>query len=433
MWFTVKALALREILNYVPQFRGGIFVISIDSALFDSETFSNLFLDIAALRSLNIKVILVHGMLAQVFQLGGELGAEPSPDPEATGVTDEKAMFWTSLASGKNSLNILKGLVDNNLRGAITNVLTAHPQGIIGGVDQQYTGKVERVDAEFLKRLLEDDIIPIVASVGFDGNGNMFRVKNNDVALEIAKAVCATKLIFLTMSDGVLREGKLVTQMSVAEAEEHLQQHQKTMSRILLSKTKQAIKACRSGVNRAHILNGTQDGVLIEEIFSNGGVGTMIYTDEYTSIRKAKKNDLRALMALIQESVTTEELAKRSQKDILKMLDHFYVFEIDGNIVGCVAIEVLREKPKVAEMTCLAVSEVHANHGIGHKLMSYAEERAREMGIKKLLALSTQAFNYLKKKGEFKEGNVDLLPPERLEKYKQIGRNSKILFKDLAG
>jgi amino-acid N-acetyltransferase len=77
------------------------------------------------------------------------------------------------------------------------------------------------------------------------------------------------------------------------------------------------------------------------------------------------------------------------------------------------------------------VSESHQNQGIGHKLMQYIESLAREQSIKRLFALSTQAFNYFQQKGSFKEGDSAILPPARKTRYDQSGRRSKILFKDL--
>ena len=87
---------------------------------------------------------------------------------------------------------------------------------------------------------------------------------------------------------------------------------------------------------------------------------------------------------------------------------------------------------KTAEMACLFVAPGHENTGIGRKLMLYAENRAKELGMKRLLALSTQAFNYLQSKGGFMEGAVEMLPGERKSTYEASGRNSKILCKDLS-
>ena len=99
--------------------------------------------------------------------------------------------------------------------------------------------------------------------------------------------------------------------------------------------------------------------------------------------------------------------------------------------MGCVALHVYPER-KQGELACLYVSEAHENEGIGRKLIQFVENRARELGLRELLALSTQAFTYFQSKAGFAEGTADDLPPARREKYDQSGRNSKVLVKKLA-
>jgi len=83
------------------------------------------------------------------------------------------------------------------------------------------------------------------------------------------------------------------------------------------------------------------------------------------------------------------------------------------------------------ELACLYVSASHENQGIGRKLIQFVENKAREQGVRELLALSTQAFTYFQSKGGFVEGTPDDLPPPRREKYAQSGRHSKVLVKRL--
>ena len=113
-------------------------------------------------------------------------------------------------------------------------------------------------------------------------------------------------------------------------------------------------------------------------------------------------------------------------------MDDFFVFEIDRNVVGCAGLR-MYESPDgpLAELECLFVAEAYENQGIGAKLMLYIENRARERGARRLMALSTQAFNYFQHMGGFKEGDPGLLPTERRKVYDQSGRHSKVLYKDL--
>ena len=184
------------------------------------------------------------------------------------------------------------------------------------------------------------------------------------------------------------------------------------------------------GVPRVHIINGTLDEGLLGEVFSNHGLGTLIYANEYEDIRPAKKKDVRAIQSLIQLGIEADELLKRSRAMIEKSLGDYFIFEIDKNPIACVALHVYPEQNR-GELACLYVSSLHENQGIGRKLIQFVENRARQLGLSELLALSTQAFTYFQSKGGFVEGVPDDLPPGRREKYEQSGRNSKILVKHL--
>jgi amino-acid N-acetyltransferase len=156
----------------------------------------------------------------------------------------------------------------------------------------------------------------------------------------------------------------------------------------------------------------------------------MIYANEYQAVRRALKKDVRAIRNLIRESVEQEEIIKRTRQDLLSQIADYYVFQIDGNIVGCVALHV-QPGGETAELACLSVSGAHENSGIGQKLMLFAEDAAKQRGIKKIFLLSTRAFNYFQQKGGYKEGSPNDLPIARREKYELSGRNSKVLIKTL--
>ena len=133
---------------------------------------------------------------------------------------------------------------------------------------------------------------------------------------------------------------------------------------------------------------------------------------------------------LTRQAVEADELVRRTKGMIERNLGDYYIFEIDRNPVACVALHVYPEQNQ-GELACLYVSSSHENEGIGRKLIQFVENRARELGLRELLALSTQAFTYFQSKGGFVEGTPDDLPPERRERYEQSGRNSKVLVKKL--
>ena len=425
----MKLTDLRGILQYIPQFREKTFILSIDGAIVTSENFANLLLDVAVLRSLNIRVVLVHGASAQIKALAEERKTTPS-DLEGTGITDAATLQLALTAANRLTHEILEGLSANDLRAASTNAIIAHPMGIIQGVDHLFTGKVERVDTELIQTLLSQGIVPVVPPLGFDGDGKTYRVNSDGVAVAIAEALKATKLIFITTQDGIFRQGRLIRQILVADLDEILANHKQEIVPEMVSKAVHASAACRAGVQRVHIINGRVDEGLLAEVFSNEGIGTLVYANEYQQIRRAFKKDVRHILMLTKDSVATDELIKRTRSSIEKTINDYYLFEIDRNPVACVALHLYPEHSK-GELACLYVNPSHENQGIGRKLIQFVENKSRELNLQELLTLSTQAFTYFQSKGGFTEGSPDDLPPVRREKYDASGRNSKVLVKKL--
>ena len=426
----MKPTDLRGILQYIPRFRERTFIISVDGAIVTSENFSNILLDVAVLRSLNIRVLLVHGAGAQIRSLALEQGTTAS-DIDGAGVTDANTLQLALTAANRLTHEILEGLAANDLRAVSTNAVIAHPLGIIQGVNHLFTGKVERVDTEMLTALLTQGIIPVVPPLGFDGDGRTYRVNSDAVASALADALHATKLIFITTHDGLTRNGELVRELGVADLDDLIGQAKNEMPLELRSKAIHASSACKHGVPRVHIINGQVDEGLLAEVFSNEGIGTLIYANEYQQIRRALKKDVRSILQLTKSSVDTAELMKRTRVDIQQHLQDYYLFEIDKNPVACVALHIYPDTHQ-GELACLFVKPSHENQGIGRKLIQFVESKAREIGIDELLTLSTQAFTYFQSKGGFMEGTPDRLPPARREKYELSGRNSKVLYKRLA-
>lgn len=425
----MKLTDLRGILQYIPRFRERAFIISVDGAIVTDENFANILLDVAVLRSLNIRVVLVHGAAAQIRALAEERGITPS-NLDGGGVTDAETLKLALTAANRLTHEILEGLSANDLRAACTNAIIAHPMGIIQGVDHLFTGKVERVDVELLQTLLHQGIIPVVPPLGFDGDGKTYRVNSDAVAVAVADALKATKLIYITIQDGLVRQGQLIRQMLVGDLAEILSHRKTELAPEAVSKAFHAAAACKAGVPRVHIINGRVDEGLLAEVFSNEGIGTLIYANEYQQVRRAMKKDVRNILMLIKSSVDSEELVKRTRVTIEKQLNDYYIFEIDRNPVACVALHTYPET-RQGELACLYVAPSHENQGIGRKLIGFVEDKARELGLEELITLSTQTFTYFQSKGGFSEGTPADLPLGRREKYDQSGRNSKVLLKKL--
>jgi amino-acid N-acetyltransferase len=425
----VKLTDLRGILQYIPQFREKTFILAIDGAIVTHENFATLLLDVALLWSLNIRIVLVHGASAQIKALAEQSHVTAS-DFDGTGITDAPTLSLALTAANRLTHEILEGLSANDLRAATTNVIIAHPMGIIQGVDRLFTGKVERVDVELLQSLLAQGVVPVLPPLGFDGDGKTYRVNSDGVAVAVAEALKAIKLIFITSQDGLICDGRPIRHMQVQDLERIRQRSSSGFAPSMLSKAQHAAAACKAGVARVHIIDGQDEEGLLTEVFSNESSGTLIYANEHRHIRPAKKKDVQRIQQLTEEAVEADELVKRTKATIEKSLADFSIFEIDKNPVACVALHVYPEENK-GELACLCVSSSHENQGIGRKLIQYVENKARESGLEALLALSTQAFTYFQFKGGFVEGSPDDLPPNRRERYEQSGRNSKVLVKKL--
>jgi len=425
----VKPTDLRGILQYIPRFREKTFILAFDGAIVTDENFANILLDVAVLRSLNIRVVLVHGAAAQIKVLADEQKIKSS-NLDGAGITDAATLKLALTAANRLTHEMLEGLAANDLRAACTNAIIAHPLGIIQGVDHLFTGKVERVDVELLQTLLAQGVVPVVPPLGFDGDGKTYRVNSDAVAVAVADALKAVKLIYITTTDGLFCQGKLIRQMIVGELSALLEKNKCEFTPETESKAIHAAAACRAGVQRVHVINGRVDEGLLAEVFSNEGIGTLIYANEYQQVRPAKKKDVRAIQLLTAKAVQSDELVRRTRTIIEKSLADYYIFEIDKNPVACVALHVYSEQKK-GELACLYVNESHENQGIGRKLIQFVESKARELALDELITLSTQAFTYFQSKGGFVEGTPDHLPPARREKYDQSGRNSKVLVKKL--
>jgi amino-acid N-acetyltransferase len=425
----MKPTDLRGILHYIPQFRDRVFIIAVDGAIVSDENFGNLLLDVAVLRSLNIHIVLVHGAGHQIKQMSEQLN-QPYSSWDGTGITDAATLRLAIMASSQVTHEILEGLSLNNIRAAQTNAVEAVPLGIIKGVDYQHTGKVHQVDVEMLRTLLEKGIVPVVPPVGFDGNGHTYRLNSDAVAVELAQALRAVKLMYLSTRNGLEVDGKFVSQIPVQELEQLLKTNPGRIQPESLSKAQHALLACQSGVTRVHIINGEINEGLLAEIFSSEGIGTLIYANEYQAIRHAQRKDIRHIMALLKPYVAGEKLVKRTRSSIEKRIGDFYVFEIDNIIVGVGGLRLYPEYNK-AELESLMVHPAHEKRGIGTKLVQFIEAQAREQGYPQMFCLSTQSFTFFQHKFGYSEGTPDDLPPSRRERYEQSGRKSKILVKNL--
>ena len=425
---TIKPTDLRGILKYVPRFQGQIFVIAIDGSIVADDNFGNLLVDVAVLRSLAIKVVIVHGISHQIKELAVARNITIT-NSDGTGVTDAATLDLAIRASSRVSHALVEGLTQNALKCATTNAVRALPTGILKGIDQQFTGKVERIDKDFLTELIDRQVVPVVSPIAFGPDGKSLRVNSDLLAAELAEALHATKIVYLTPAPGLEIDGDIRREISVDALQKILSEQPERINELSRSKAVHAIKAIETGTPRVHVLDGRIFDGLLNEIFSNEGVGSLVYSNDYAQIRKARKSDVRMIYNLTRAAVRREELLFRSQQAIEKNIDQFFVFEIDENIIACVTLYFYPDRPQLAEVGSLYVMPFYHNRGIGKKMVDYACMVAKERGATTVLALSTQSFGFFTNVLGFEESTKDILPEARLKSYAESGRNAKVLVK----
>jgi len=428
---TIKPTDLRGILQYVPRFQGQIFVIAIDGSIVADENFGNLLVDIAVLRSLGIKIVLVHGIGHQLQELSVLRGI-PISNNDGTGVTDAATLDLSIRASSRVAHLILEGLTGSSLKAAITNAVRVVPVGILKGIDQQLTGKVDRIDRDLLTMLIERQVVPLISPVAFGPDGKSLRVNSDLLAAETAQALQATKIIYLAPTPGLEIEGNVRHEISVEALRTLLSEHPEQIAETSRSKATHAVRAIESGTARVHVVDGRVFDGLLNEIFSNEGVGSLVYGNDYQQIRKATRRDARLLYNLTRNAVRREELIHRTQQAIEKNIDHFFVFEVDEAVIACVTLMFYPDQPETAEIGSLYVLPFYHNRGIGKKMVEYACLQAKERGAKRVIALSTQSFGFFSNVCGFEESTKEILPEARLKQYDENGRNARVLTRNIA-
>ena len=188
---------------------------------------------------------------------------------------------------------------------------------------------------------------------------------NSDaVALAAAEALKATKLMFITTYDGIRVGDRVIRQMPVSDLESVLAMQRSDVHPDTLSKAIHAAAACKAGVPRVHVINGAVEEGLLAEVFTNEGVGTLIYGNNYQQIRSAREGRPRHRAAHPQLH-RKDELAPRSRATIEKHLGDYYIFEMDKNPIACVALHTYPDenKEKLACLTCGRRTRTRASAG----------------------------------------------------------------------
>ena len=428
----------RSVAPYVNAFRGKTFVIALSGDVVADGKFIELVHDLNLLASLGIRLVLVHGARPQIESRLDEskLSFKSVKDLH---VTDPATLKCIKESVGRVHIEIeallSMGLPNSpmanaSIRVSCGNFVTACPIGVIDGVDLMYTGKVRKINSAAIHSHLDTGEVILISPLGYSPTGEIFNLTLENVATEVAIALNAEKLIFL-IDDIDKKTETLPRELTVAQGEAILKKcNDKTtnysaeIKRYLPS----AINACQLGVARTHLINRHIDGVILQELFTHDGVGSMISHEPLQTLRKAQIEDIRSILRLIEPLEENGTLVRRHRELLEIEIDRFCVSEHDGMIIGCAALYPF-PKENACELACLAVSPNYRNAGHGNALLKHIEANAIAQDSKKLFVLTTSATHWFIEHG-FNEITTDELPNTKQELY-NYQRRSKALMKEL--
>ncbi|XP_062101793.1 probable amino-acid acetyltransferase NAGS2, chloroplastic isoform X1 [Humulus lupulus] len=195
-----------------------------------------------------------------------------------------------------------------------------------------------------------------------------------------------------------------------------------------LSELAAAAFVCRGGVQRVHLLDGTKGGVLLLELFTRDGMGTMVASDLYEGTRMARVTDLSGIREIIEPLEASGTLVRRTDEELLATLDSFVVVEREGQIIACAALFPFLEE-KCGEVAAIAVSPKCRGEGQGDKLLDYIEKKASSIGLENLFLLTTRTADWFVRRG-FSECSIESIPEKRRQRI-NLSRRSKYYMKKL--
>ena len=427
----------RHISPYIHAHRGKTFVIMIPGDCIDQQNVTNIISDIATLHSLGIHIVVVHGARVQIDRQLKD-AALRSKFHQGSRITERDHLSHVLKAVGETRFQLealfSSGLPDSPMAGAKIkirsgNFITAKPQGIIDGIDHQMTGKVRSVDSQAILEIVQRDTLPLLSPLGYSITGEVFNLSFAEVGVSVASAIQADKVLIFN-DDGPIydKDGLLYRQLTLAQCESFLrkqQQHDPANSYFSL---RSCFAACRKGIPRAHIISSEEDGALLRELFTRDGTGTMIYNDNYETVRPARHEDVIGILNLISPLEQKGILVKRSRELLENEIGYFTVMEKDNLIIGCAALYPIPDS-NAGELACVAVLKEYQKDGLAQKLLIHVETKADELGMNEIYALTTRTAHWFIEQG-FIESTVDKMPPDRKALY-NYQRNSKIFVKNI--
>ena len=432
---------IREVFGYMDRFKGQLFVLKIEDGLMDHPLFPVLMRDIALLHKAGIRIIIVPGTRNSI---DAQLKAWEIESKFEGGVrlTSEEALPLIEQASLGVAQRIMSHLTASGLSGIQGNWVLARSLGVIEGVDYMRTGRIERIQRDILEQLLNEKFVPIIPPIGWNKLGQAYNISSTELATELCKYMQVGKLFFIGSENGIkldgLATGKnthyleptdsgVISALDVDQAKELLELNADKLNFAQKDYLQNAINACEAGANRVHLLSGEFQGSVLQEVFSARGDGTMVYANQYSSIRPANMEDIPDILRIMQDYIAKGYLVPRTQESISEKLKDYVVYSIDNSIHGCGALHEFEDG--MAEVAAIAVAANYRKSGIGDAIVRHLISVGRMKGYKKLFLLTTQALDWFYPFG-FEDGSVEDLPKSKREHY-NTKRKSHILVMPL--
>lgn len=425
----------REASPYIHAHRGRTFVVVFGGEAVADPAFPAQVHDLALLASLGVRLVLVHGSRPQVDDLLRARGVAVRYHGGVR-ITTPEALACVKEAAGRVRVEVeallSMGLANSPMAGARMrvqsgNFVTARPLGVRDGTDFGHTGQVRRIDGAAIARVLDGGAVALLSHVGYSPTGEVFNLTAAEVASAAAVALGADKLLCLVDAPGLSGDdGRPVRELDLPEAERLMAGAR--LPEALKAALTGCVTAVVGGVRRAHLLDRTVDGVLLRELFTRDGVGTLLTADRFESTRPATIDDVGGILALIAPLEAAGVLVPRPRERLETEIGGFTVMDRDGAVIACAALHPFPEE-QVAELACLAVHPDYAKAGRGEKLLSQVERQAAGQGVRRLFVLTTQTAHWFQERGFAPAQASDL--PVRRQVLVNYQRGAKVYIKDL--
>ncbi len=441
--FLERSENIRDVLKYLRTFNDKTIVIHIDDEIINSALFLQHIKDISLIHQAGLKIVIVPGARETINKVLKN-SAIDSSFHNGIRITTENAIPLIKMAAFDTANRVMTVLAGEHKTAIIGNWVKARGKGVLEGFDYAHSGEISDVDTFVIQKVLDTNCIPVFPCIGWSQTGKPYNISSVSLASEIAIALKAEKLLYIGNNTNIcnnkfslpkniqLNENGTVWAMTIEQANDVLSENATVFESgsvcecTTMQLLKHCAKSCENGVSRSHILNGTIDGAVLQELFSDVGQGTMVYKNHYAGIRAMNIDDIDTVLNLMQPFIEKRIILPRSAEELLSTYNDYIVYEIDGDIKACCALHMYNDIESFvqAEIAGIVVDINYSGMGIGPKMIAYLLERAKRLNAKSIFILTTQTADWFESLG-FTEDTVESLPVKRKQLWDQK-RNSKL-------